>query len=466
MSIFLRKEWFGGIIGDPKTYDLYLINKQAFREISDFYQKGTAISSHLELQLSNRGIGLNSKYHITDNGDPRTKAILSSPIILWLEITNQCNSNCIHCFRKSENNVNTLSTNKLIELINESYEMGVFKITVTGGEPLLHEDFNVIAQAINDTGMNLRVFTGSNINVNHLKRINFQLIDHLFVSLDGDKEHNDLLRGTGAFYNVRRLLDIVRESKCDIKISLSSSIDNYNWRNFEDIIAIAKQYQIKSILTRPLFGCQSNPSLHSFEFTDKYTLTNAINTIIAIANADDIEIQLNKIPYFPIEKMIYYDDSKSTSSIWNILNMESVDCVGGNLVMGIKYNGDVLPCGFINSTEIPYKSFNVMEYSLKSLWLHDRNVNWMRNINPSLDCSNCNYLKTCNGGCRANSLNFGHGLRNTDQYCLFSNTDLGEATPILKVEQSTEKFFDIESENAMISTKKLSTKCGWSTYDV
>jgi sulfatase maturation enzyme AslB (radical SAM superfamily) len=252
--IFLRREWFGGIIGDAKTYDLYLMNNQAFREMSDFYQNSTAISSRLRAQLLDRGINLNSKCRVINNVDSHRALTISAPITLWIEITNKCNSSCIHCFRKSGKNADTLSTDKLVRLINEAYEMGVFRITITGGEPLLHNDFNAILCAIKDTGMNSRVFTGSALNDSQLKRIDFNQIDHLFVSLDGGEEHDNLLRGSGAFNNMRKLLDAARSSKYDMKITLSFTIDNHNCYNFNDIIMLAKQYEIKSILTRPLFG--------------------------------------------------------------------------------------------------------------------------------------------------------------------------------------------------------------------
>ena len=465
MSIYLRKEWFGGIIGVPQTYDVYLLNKKAYQEITAYYLDKISISSTLYRELENKGIQITSNYKIFDNANSQNNCILSAPLILWLEITNECNSNCIHCFRNTGNFGESLSITNITNLINEASELGIFKITITGGEPLLHDDFNLIAHMINRTGMDFRVFTGSEIDKDRLKNTNFQLIDHLFVSLDGDRTHNNWMRGDRAFDSACRLLNHVREKWEHLKITISLTIDNNNWRRFDEIIMIAKRYRIKSILTRPLFITNRNTSLYPHMFATKFNLLNALNTIVRAANSADIEVQINKIPYFPMEKRIFYDDSESAASIWNILGIETnMDCVGGNLVMGIKHNGAVLPCGFIDQNTYPFRPFNVAEHTIKSIWNFDQNINWMRNIKPSFDCKNCNYLAKCNGGCRANSLNFGFELSDTDQYCLYSNTCLGRHFPPSESKYKN-NYFDIESEQPIISKTKLSTKCGWSTYD-
>ena len=128
--IYLRKEWFGGIIGDPKTYNLYLVNRKAYQEIIGNCQNGAKVSSSLKTQLRDREIRLDSGCAVIDNKDTQSGAIVSAPVILWLEITDQCSCNCIHCFRDTKQNGNSLSTGKILEIIDESQEMGVFKISI------------------------------------------------------------------------------------------------------------------------------------------------------------------------------------------------------------------------------------------------------------------------------------------------------------------------------------------------
>lgn len=65
--------------------------------------------------------------------------------ILWsvqIEVLTSCNFNCRHCYipeRSSEG----LSFNKIDELSKAFFDMGVFNITLTGGELFLRSDATI-----------------------------------------------------------------------------------------------------------------------------------------------------------------------------------------------------------------------------------------------------------------------------------------------------------------------------------
>lgn len=62
---------------------------------------------------------------------------------LWLELTNQCNLQCSHCYADSgpyATQADRLSREKYQELIIEAYEVGCRRIQFIGGEPTLNRD--------------------------------------------------------------------------------------------------------------------------------------------------------------------------------------------------------------------------------------------------------------------------------------------------------------------------------------
>lgn len=64
----------------------------------------------------------------------------TAPDFVDINITNNCNMNCTHCYI-GEQNLNEMSLKQGIDYIRQLRDLGVFKISLTGGEPLLHPNF-------------------------------------------------------------------------------------------------------------------------------------------------------------------------------------------------------------------------------------------------------------------------------------------------------------------------------------
>ena len=72
------------------------------------------------------------------------KALLRAPFTVCLWVTDFCNLSCKYCYAKPFSG-NIMESHRLLNLIDELVEIGVFDITLAGGEPLLHpEIYNII----------------------------------------------------------------------------------------------------------------------------------------------------------------------------------------------------------------------------------------------------------------------------------------------------------------------------------
>ena len=64
---------------------------------------------------------------------------------LFIEMTNNCNLNCLHCGSGcSQNNYEYIETDILLKTLKQlasDYNPKTIMICLTGGEPLLHPDF-------------------------------------------------------------------------------------------------------------------------------------------------------------------------------------------------------------------------------------------------------------------------------------------------------------------------------------
>jgi len=60
---------------------------------------------------------------------------------LWLNVTNQCNLQCIHCILDSGAPLeNELTIEEIYQVISDAAELKVERLVITGGEPLLRKD--------------------------------------------------------------------------------------------------------------------------------------------------------------------------------------------------------------------------------------------------------------------------------------------------------------------------------------
>lgn len=98
------------------------------------------------------------KPHLVTRLKVGTDFHFSAPLLAWVELTRACNLRCPHCFveagapREVE-----MSTERILELLDEWAEMGVFSVVVTGGEPSIHPDFLTIVKHAHGLGLTVGI---------------------------------------------------------------------------------------------------------------------------------------------------------------------------------------------------------------------------------------------------------------------------------------------------------------------
>jgi len=88
----------------------------------------------------------------------------ASPLdFVWMELTNQCNLQCLHCYSEStprSTERNLLSENEYLSLIAEAHELGCRQLQFIGGEPTLNKSLPRLIAYADEIGYDfIEVFT-------------------------------------------------------------------------------------------------------------------------------------------------------------------------------------------------------------------------------------------------------------------------------------------------------------------
>lgn len=149
---------------------------------------------------------------------------------LELQITNSCNLRCRHCYL-GESGSSHLPFLQVRAALTELERMQGLRVLITGGEPLLHPEFEQINELLPDLSFRKVLFTNGLLLKNGmLKRLK---VNEIQVSLDGMERGHDAVRGSGmherAMNAVRRSLD------AGFEVAVSTMVHAANLGEFDEM---------------------------------------------------------------------------------------------------------------------------------------------------------------------------------------------------------------------------------------
>lgn len=112
-------------------------------------------------------------------------------------LTLRCNCKCDYCDFQTHIEDHELSANQIIHLIGKLKKQGLFRLGLSGGEPLLRDDFSYIARGVSAMGLLTSLVT----NGIYLDKYSEDaiLIDYVLCTIEGDQTLHDLVRGSGTW---------------------------------------------------------------------------------------------------------------------------------------------------------------------------------------------------------------------------------------------------------------------------
>ena len=200
------------------------------RNISFLYKllRLNALADHSQLNV-----------RLADHGaDYRGKKV---PLSITFVTTWHCNLNCIHCGSEINNKKeDKLKTARFLEIIDEMANAGVAKVGFTGGEPLMRKDMPQLIDRCASHNLVTHLVSNSWLVPKHIKTL--KKLSLLMLSLDGDRQANDLIRGEGNWDKFVEAIKVCKDN--GINVAGLTNLNGANAHMFSQMPAIFEDLDI------------------------------------------------------------------------------------------------------------------------------------------------------------------------------------------------------------------------------
>jgi sulfatase maturation enzyme AslB (radical SAM superfamily) len=194
MRYTLRDEFFGALCYDRTECDYIHLDHLALRLLrepdrpldeSELKRFDTDESEVRELIDDLRARQIPGNYLQLANKP--VKGMLSAPTRIFLEITYRCPEKCTHCYTESgERHDDELSLAEKFSIVDQMAEIGCYRLSIAGGEPLVDRDFFPVVERAIDHHIDVSFSTsGIPVSVRVAKQLAALDIRTINISLDG-----------------------------------------------------------------------------------------------------------------------------------------------------------------------------------------------------------------------------------------------------------------------------------------
>jgi len=161
---------------------------------------------------------------------------LKSPSIVTLTPTYKCATNCIYCYsaKRPVSKEAMLSFARIQELIDEMKEIGVYKVWLTGGDPMMHPRILDILELLTNAGIAFDLPTKVPMNKQQINRLASMGLKDLQFSIDGpNAEICDFMMQTPGWFE-RAVETIKMLIEAGIGVRTNTILTSYNIKYAEE----------------------------------------------------------------------------------------------------------------------------------------------------------------------------------------------------------------------------------------
>lgn len=341
-----------------------------------------------------------TKFIILYQGLNKMSSINPRLSIQW-HITTNCNNRCKHCYMFDsetyyEERKNTLSLKSLIHIMNDiesfenKYGANISHFSITGGDPLLREDWKQFLLELKHRKKIISLMgnpdTLSEENIDDLFNIG---IASFQMSLDGLETTHDTFRSKGSFNNTIDKIELLENYGIHTNIMFTLYPNNLN-----ELIPLMRFLATKTKVSSFSFdiGCFIGNASELKNNLNHKDIQNIFHRYVLekkrIYNAGRKIVIAEKSNLFKLTNFENGGYYPITSNSYSVIS----GCLAGWVCIPILSDGTVLPC-----RRLPIKIGKMPEQSFENIFLESTLLKKLRRKTSFQECGNCSFYQVCRG---------------------------------------------------------------------
>lgn len=306
----------------------------------------------------------------------------------WLELTDNCNLRCIHCYGAfgcpKIKQSNSMTTKDWFNAIDQLYEAGCRDIQLIGGEPFCYAEYDKILDYLSKKGFEkITMFTNATLisekNIEDLKKYKVNIRFSLYGY--DSQSHEEITKIKGSFNNTVNAIKLLNENGLQASVAVILMKEN------EKYIDKIKKFVEEDLKIRYNGYDVIRPSCVNDNLEHRIT------------NYDLLKKRYFTTPEFSITKEQFISNHFNNSCFVNKLAITST--------------GDIIPCIFSRDFIVG----NIRENTIKELKEKLIDV-WSINKNKIESCKDCEYRYACSD-CRPLSIGINGGKYSKYPRCCY-----------------------------------------------
>ncbi len=334
-------------------------------------------------------------------------------LVAW-ELTNRCNLECRHCRAADAGEAvpDELVTAEALDLVGQIAEFAPLTLILSGGEPLVREDFlDIVRSAV---GHELRVAVATNgvlLDDEMAQAMKTEGVSRVSLSLDGlDAPSHDAFRGLDGAYDML-MAAAGRLKAASLPFQINTTVTAANVDQLHGIVALvptlgAIEHHIFMFVPTGRGEQIANESLGAERYEE------VLRWLAETQASSPVHIQVTCAPHY--QRVLRQSGCVAEPSGEAGPRLKGGGCLGGSAFAFISSVGEVFPCGYL-----PIPAGSIRRTSFAEIWnsspffmaLRDRERLTGR-------CGLCEYRRAC-GGCRARAYAVSGQVFGEEPYCAY-----------------------------------------------
>lgn len=324
------------------------------------------------------------------------------PLWLLAELTYRCPLHCVFCYNPVDfaQQQDELRTEDWLRVLREGRALGAVQCGLSGGEPLLRDDLEVIVAEAARLGYYTNLLTsGVGLTAERAAALKAAGLDHVQLSFqDSTREMNDFLSHTRTFGLKSKVAGIIKDQGWPMVLNVV--VHRLNIAHIDRIIAMAHAMGAEYLEL-------ANTQYYSWALLNRDQL---LPTAAQLREAEAVTAAWRErlgdaMRIFFVAPDYHEGQAKKCVNGW------------GSMFLTVAPDGTALPCH--TAKMLPGLAFpNVREQGLREIWFDSEGFNRYRGTGWMQEpCASCDQREQDLGGCRCQAFLLAQDPAATDPVC-------------------------------------------------